>query len=161
MGLSLAFTANICTGLFRTDLFLPRTEIPAMSLFIEVPPIVNFCSTRVDNLQQLMDMGLYVGDLNAYDTSRDYVFNGLQRASNLEYLIDQVLFWYTTNLHSIMLLKLKVATIPHRSPLLQLIEGQISISRHTTLTCLLSLFLRVSQWPSFLFHTLFLQFLSL
>ena len=47
----------------------------------------------IDNVQQLVEVGLFVGDLNTFDSSRDFVFNGMNRSSTLEYLIEQVLIY--------------------------------------------------------------------
>ena len=52
----------------------------------------------IDNVQQLVEVGLYVGDLSCFDSSRDFVFNGMNRASTLEYLIEQVTN-YIVSLH--------------------------------------------------------------
>ena len=50
--------------------------------------LLNCC--RLNNLEELLSMGLYINELNMYDGSRDMVMAGWQHASKLESLIEQV-----------------------------------------------------------------------
>ena len=53
------------------------------------------CVYRLSNLDEMCSMGLYINDLNMYDSGRDMVMAGWQHASRLEYSIEKVSWIYT------------------------------------------------------------------
>ncbi|ELT87466.1 hypothetical protein CAPTEDRAFT_23131, partial [Capitella teleta] len=51
--------------------------------------IAFLCSPLLSNLAEMCSMGLYINDLNMYDSGRDMVMAGWQHASRLEYSIEK------------------------------------------------------------------------
>ena len=45
---------------------------------------------RINNIEEMQMMGLYINDLSMHDSSRDMVMAGCQHASRLEYSIEKV-----------------------------------------------------------------------
>ncbi|XP_025087604.1 soluble guanylate cyclase 88E-like isoform X3 [Pomacea canaliculata] len=60
-----------------------------MKLIKEWGHMTFLCAPLVGNLEELQDLGMFINDLNLYDSSREMVIAGWQHASQLEYLMEQ------------------------------------------------------------------------